>query len=837
MTVSVEPIQVRERVVPALNKLLRPGVMMAALGAVLGMTVLAAVGLSLWSARKQEIASWEHQLGNLSLILAEQTSQELNAAQLVMDSVAEQVHAAGIDSDAALRATMGGAGVQRSMRDKIEGLPHIDVVSVVAANGDLVNFTRSFPTPPINLAERDYFQERRRDPSLALFISAPVRNKGNGGWTFYLNRRLNGPDGQFLGVVLVGLSSSYLSSFYQKISLGEGASITLYRRDFTMLARWPHVDAMMGQVNRSGISYQLIEVQGRSSGVTRSDLPRVSAGGASVYRMGAPRMLEKYPLIVNISVTDRLFLARWREFAVLLAIVAGCSLLAIGLALRLLYKALRQRDADLQLTESLRADAEAASHAKSEFLAMMSHEIRTPLTAIIGFAETLDDATDRARRHEAAEVITRNGQHLLAIINDILDISKIEAGRLHLEHVAFSPIDTAWALDPAMSAQAGAKGVQYRTCIEYPFPASVMGDPTRWRQVLFNLCSNAVKFTERGSVTLTVWYDSASARLMCSVVDTGIGISEAQHALLFAPFAQADSAVARKYGGTGLGLHLVRRLAHKMGGSVQVASELGRGAVFEVAVAARPADGAAWLAQAPPAPLVVAPAPPPLLRGAVLLAEDGPDNRRLLSLMLGALGLDVQVAEDGARAVDMALARRFDVILMDIQMPVMDGIAATALIRATGYRGPVVALTANVMAEDVQRYLANGFSHCVAKPVVRAELSALLASLLAQAAPQQPDDDLDELPGMAALRAAFAARLPQQLQQMAEWAGQDAWQQVAASAHQLKGSAGSFGQAGLGERAGLLEAAVRSADIDAARACLAQLLAHAGDNARPPHGT
>jgi signal transduction histidine kinase/CheY-like chemotaxis protein len=812
---------------------LRSGAMVAVLGAVLTLTVLVAVGLSLWTGRKQEIASWEHQLGNLSLILAEQTSQELTSAQLVMDSVAEQVRAARPGDDAALRAALGGAAVQRSLRDKIEGLPHIDVVSIVAANGDLVNFSRSYPTPPINLAERDYFQERRRDPSLALFISAPVRNKGTGGWTFYLNRRLNGPRGQFLGVVLVGLSSAHLSSFYQRISLGNDASITLYRRDFTVLARWPHLDAMMGQTNRSGISYQLIEVQQRRSGVMLSDRPRMAAGGANVLRMGAPRLLDKYPLIVNISVTDDLFLARWREFSSLLAIVAGCSLLAIGLALRLLYRTLCQRDADLRLTEALRADAEAASHAKSEFLAMMSHEIRTPLTAIIGFAETLDGASDPARRHEAGEVIARNGQHLLAIINDILDISKIEAGRLQLEHVAFSPLDIAWALDTAMAAQAGAKGLAYRTCIEYPFPAMVMGDPTRWRQVLFNLCSNAVKFTERGAVTVTVWYDSAGARLMCSVVDTGIGISDDQRASLFAPFAQADSAMARKYGGTGLGLHLVRRLARKMGGEVQVASELGKGALFEVAVAAVPGPGTAWLSEAPGAALApAAPAAPPTLRGTILLAEDGADNRRLLTLILGGLGLEVHVAHDGARALEMAMAQRFDLILMDIQMPVMDGVAATALIRATGYQGPVVALTANVMPEDVQRYLASGFSHCVAKPVARAELGALLAQLLAQAAPAPADDGLDALPEMAALRAAFAARLPQQLQQMTACAARGRWDEAAGVAHQIRGSAGSFGQAGVGERAGLLETAVRAGDLAAAGACLAQLLAHAASGAR-----
>ena len=702
-----------------LNRL-RSSTLAGILGGLLALTVMGAVGVSLWTARNQEISSWRRMLGNLSLVLAEQTSQELSSAYLILDNIVEATKARHIDSDQALRAAMGERATFQSMRDKIQALPHIDVATIVAANGDVINFTRAYPAPPINLGDRDYFLERRANPGQDVFISAPVRNKGNGQWTFYLSRRINGAQGQFLGVALVGLSSTYLSDFYQKISAGEGSSIALYRRDFTLLARWPHADNLMGKANLSGNSYDLIERMHQSSGVLLTDGPRFSNHGAAMLRMGAPRLLDKYPVIVNITVTDDLFLAQWRKLSTLLGIVGLCSLLAIGVAFRVLVRSLARRDADLLATESLKADAEAASRAKSDFLAMMSHEIRTPLTAIIGFAETLDEASDRATRLVASEVIVRNGQHLLAIINDILDISKIEAERLSLEHVAFSPVEIAFGLDTIMSAQAEAKGIRFATVVEYPLPALVMGDPTRWRQVLFNLCSNAVKFTERGDVRMTLWYDDPASCLRCSVADTGIGISDAQLALLFEPFAQADSAIARKFGGTGLGLHLVRRLVRLMGGDVDVASEMGKGALFQVGVKARPPEGSAWLRAAPASVAAATQPERPTLRGKVLLAEDGVDNRRLLAAMLGALGLEVVMAENGARAVELALAVAFDLILMDIQMPVMDGMQATSVIRATGYRGPLVALTANVMAEDVQRYLANGFSHCVGKPIDRA---------------------------------------------------------------------------------------------------------------------
>jgi signal transduction histidine kinase/CheY-like chemotaxis protein len=624
--------------------------------------------------------------------------------------------------------------------------------------------------------------------------------------------------------VLVGLSSTFFSNFYSKITLGDEAAISLYRRDFTLLARWPETDEQMGKINRKGSTYQVIEELKQNDGVVLTSSPRVSQGGAPVSRMGAARLLENYPLIINATVTDDLYLARWRQFAIYISIVAGASAAAIAIAFALLVKALGRRERDIELAEKLKGEAEAASRAKSEFLSMMSHEIRTPLTSIIGFAELLDSASSSEVRLDASHVILRNGRHLLSIINDILDISKIEAGRLQLERVPFSPLDVINGLDVMMGPQAHNKGITFGVNYEYPLPSHVMGDPTRWKQILFNLCSNAIKFTELGTVQLTLWYDRADSRLVCNVVDTGIGISQEQIDLLFKPFTQADSAISRRFGGSGLGLHLVQKLAERMDGNVSVVSEPGRGSVFEVGIAAPLAPDAQWLSEAPAAPAPAAPAPSVAsLRGRILLAEDGPDNQKLLTAYFHRLGLDFTIVDNGAQAVEQALAGDFDIVLMDMQMPVMDGATATGVLRAAGFAGPIIALTANVMADDVQRYLTAGCSHCVGKPIDFGLLTEILAGLLDHQAGLAPLQSADQLEEFDAIRQAFTAALPARFDAMRQAITGRDWDELGRLAHSMKGSAGSFGLPGVTDCARELEHAALHGDMALALTILQQM--------------
>ena len=329
------------------------------------LVVLAAPGIAIWVARAQAIVEWRAQLDNLSLLLAEQTSQQVHSAFLVLDSMVDSVQANDVGSAAELRLKMGTLAQFNRMRDTIHGVQQADVATIVDADGDVINFTRAHPAPAINLADRDYFHEHLKQPRLGVYFSKPVRNKGNGQWTFYMSRRLNGAHGEFIGLALVGLSSTFLSQSYQKINLGGDASVTLYRRDFTLLARWPHADLLMGQVDVSGASYQVIEQMQQRHAVVQSSAPHSLQAGGEAARLGAVRLIDDYPLIVNVTVGDALYLAQWRRFSIVLLLVAGFSALAVAAAFMVLIRLLERRERSMEQTRMLQNAAEAANRAKA----------------------------------------------------------------------------------------------------------------------------------------------------------------------------------------------------------------------------------------------------------------------------------------------------------------------------------------------------------------------------------------------------------------------------------------------------------------------------------------
>ena len=397
----------------------------------------------------------------------------------------------------------------------------------------------------------------------------------------------------------------------------------------------------------------------------------------------------------------------------------------------------RQIEHERTLADAKEA-AEAANQTKSEFLANMSHEIRTPLTAIMGFADLLDSEDDASLRETAAATIRRNSEHLLAIINDILDLSKIESGKMVTERIACTPCQVLKDVLELMRVRANGKGICLNLESPVPLPISVQTDPVRLRQILMNLVGNAIKFTESGQVTLHAeMIDTQTAsgtttqQLRVEVVDTGIGMTPEQLELLFQPFMQADSSTTRKYGGTGLGLTISRRLAQILGGELTARSEYGVGSTFtltidagEVVYADIDCDDLSGAGL--PTPAASNPDHMRLDGMTILIAEDGPDNQRLIRHYLRKAGAMPTVVNNGQEAIDHlgepGDRPQYDLVLMDMMMPVMDGFTATKVLRERGWNLPIIALTAHAMDSDRDRCFAAGCNGFISKPIDRPTL-------------------------------------------------------------------------------------------------------------------
>ena len=386
--------------------------------------------------------------------------------------------------------------------------------------------------------------------------------------------------------------------------------------------------------------------------------------------------------------------------------------------------------------------ADAANNAKSSFLANMSHEIRTPMTAILGFSENLlDNETLSVDDTNSVNIIRRNGNYLLGLINDVLDLSKIESGKMTVENISCKPHEILVDTFELMGVRADSKGIPLIVECETDLPAFIESDPTKIRQILINLIGNSIKFTEVGSVTIRTRFVADRGEWILDVIDTGLGMTEDQVNNLFQPFMQADNSTTRKFGGTGLGLTISKRFSEMLGGSLCVAkTEAGVGTTFRV-VLPTPSSDAEMVSFTIPLKRKVEHVKSndlslyDLTGFRILLAEDGPDNQRLISHVLKKAGAEVVVKENGQLALDAAMESRkagdgFDVILMDMQMPVMDGYLATSELRKRGYAGAVIALTANAMSGDRDKCLAAGCDDYGSKPIDRKKLCGQILAVV-----------------------------------------------------------------------------------------------------------
>ena len=512
---------------------------------------------------------------------------------------------------------------------------------------------------------------------------------------------------------------------------------------------------------------------------------------------------------------DLLLVARIASYTSRRTVSLALAGVAVVLAVALAYFAIRHaKDA-----------AESASRSKSEFLANMSHEIRTPLNSILGFTELLRRGvgfSDQDRAH--LDTISSSGRHLLTLINDILDLSKIEAGHFEFEQIRCSPHQIISEVLSTLRVPAQERGHRLECRWTSRVPETILTDPARLRQVLTNLVGNAIKFTERGSIKVvaTVAPDSPEPRFLIEVHDTGIGIPADRIDAIFSPFEQADNSITRRFGGTGLGLAISRRIVDGLGGKLTVESEPGRGSVFRVTLSTGPLENVRILESPPTEALKSASAsnPTPAIRlnsVRILLVEDGQSNRQFIGLVLQQAGAEVVVAENGQEGLDAAGSRTFDVILMDMQMPVLDGYTAAKRLRERGCNLPIIALTAHAMRGDKEKCLAAGCSDYLSKPIDMDELLQTVATALHQAgrngessrhdardrwaAEQVSTDSLPAItstlptgnPEFARIVETFVDQLHGRLAEM-QTAYEDAdLEQLAELAHWLKGSGGTVG--------------------------------------------
>lgn len=491
--------------------------------------------------------------------------------------------------------------------------------------------------------------------------------------------------------------------------------------------------------------------------------------------------------------------------------------------------------------------AEAASQAKSSFLANMSHEIRTPLNAILGFADLLrcgGERNDEAEKQDFLETIHRSGEHLLTLVNDILDLTKIEAGQMDYEKVPFSPHQIIAEVMSVMRARSQGKGLGMEYHWYGAIPETITSDPARFRQLLLNLVGNAVKFTERGAIQAVARLDEERSELTVDIIDTGIGIPAGVCETIFKPFTQADSSVTRRFGGTGLGLSISRHLAAALGGRITVQSEVGKGSTFSVTIATGPLAGVRMLDH-PVSDIVTSPRSEPAPQSirldgrSILVVDDGETNRKLIRLVLTRAGADVCLAENGLEAVTASREQEFDLILMDMQMPLMDGYTAAARMRENGCDRPIVALTAHAMRGDSERCLEAGCSDYLTKPINPEKLIEKISKILgtanvpenarpnAESACSLNDVVTSELPmddqEFADIVVEFVERYRMKLTEMHEACLAEDWQTLAELAHWLAGAGGSAGFPVLTQSARKLELLLHKNQFDQVEDQLEQL--------------
>lgn len=701
---------------------------LGAVAAVVVASVLAVAGGSLWQLRQQAQQSARLNADGATIALAAHAHQVFSSARHVLEALAVRMEAAGVQDVQAFKQRFADAGTHALLRAQADNFQALDALAVVAADGDLMNFSRTFPAPPMNIRDREGVAPAEPDDDddpQALHITAPRVAIVNGRWTFYVVRRIHAADGRLLGIVQAGIRTAYFSDFYQRLQerpQGPGTyptTLSLLRADGVVLATAPHDPQRLARPMdlHPGLADPLTVVRG----------------------------VEGFGARVAATVHAQDYLGAWRAQAGLVAGLALLSAALLSLTFALMVRVLRRREHELAADRRLRIQAEQADRAKTEFLSTITHELRTPMNGVLGTAELLLQPQPPERQRQLVETLLGSGRRLLAIINDILDLTQIEAGTVVVQAVPFQPAAVAEEVQRLLAASAEAKGLRLLTRTEGTPPPAVLGDVGHVREVLIRLVGNAIKFTDQGQVTVVVEARApappagslpGAAVLRWRVEDTGIGIAPHARERLFKPFAQGDASAQRRHEGAGLGLALAQRLAWLLGSRIDFEPLPGGGTRFwfDLAVPTAPVPAPAPLPPTDSLP----PAPgPQTAAGAphVLVVEDNLVNAMIVQAQLASLHCTSALAEDGEAALRCLREGSYDLVLMDCMLPAMSGYDATTLWRAIEQTEglphlPIVALTANTLASNVALCAQAGMDDFLTKPVALERLRALLQERL-----------------------------------------------------------------------------------------------------------